>query len=59
MVESHLVGGRQDLIPGKDLTYGQSVTDGCIDWDASIGVLEGLALAVQQRRLADPEAYSA
>jgi 3-deoxy-7-phosphoheptulonate synthase len=59
MVESHLVGGRQDLIPGKELTYGQSVTDGCIDWDASIKVLENLAQAVQQRRLADPEAYSA
>ena len=32
MVESHLVGGRQDLVPGKPLTYGQSITDGCIDW---------------------------
>jgi 3-deoxy-7-phosphoheptulonate synthase len=59
MVESHLVGGRQDLVTGKELTYGQSVTDGCIDWDASVKVLEGLAQAVQQRRLADPEAYSA
>ena len=52
MVESHLVGGRQDLVPGKDLTYGQSVTDGCINWDASVKVLEGLAAAVRQRRLA-------
>jgi 3-deoxy-7-phosphoheptulonate synthase len=51
MVESHLVGGRQDLVPGQELTYGQSVTDGCIDWDTSIGVLEGLAQAVRQRRL--------
>ncbi|SFC04408.1 3-deoxy-7-phosphoheptulonate synthase AroG [Massilia yuzhufengensis] len=51
MIESHLVGGRQDLVPGKELTYGQSVTDGCIDWDTSIGVLEGLAEAVKQRRL--------
>jgi 3-deoxy-7-phosphoheptulonate synthase len=55
MVESHLVGGRQDLVPGKELTYGQSVTDGCIDWDASVKVLEGLAEAVRQRRLADSE----
>ncbi|HYC42443.1 MAG TPA: 3-deoxy-7-phosphoheptulonate synthase AroG [Noviherbaspirillum sp.] len=55
MVESHLVGGRQDLVPGKELTYGQSVTDGCIDWDASVKVLEGLAEAVRQRRLADTE----
>jgi 3-deoxy-7-phosphoheptulonate synthase len=52
MVESHLVGGRQDLVPGKELTYGQSVTDGCIDWESSVKVLEGLADAVRQRRLA-------
>jgi 3-deoxy-7-phosphoheptulonate synthase len=52
MVESHLVGGRQDLVPGKELTYGQSVTDGCIDWESSLKVLEGLANAVRQRRLA-------
>jgi 3-deoxy-7-phosphoheptulonate synthase len=51
MIESHLVGGRQDLVPGQALTYGQSVTDGCIDWDTSIGVLEGLAQAVRERRL--------
>jgi len=51
MVESHLLAGRQDLVPGAELTYGQSVTDGCIDWETSIGVLEGLAQAVRQRRL--------
>ena len=51
MIESHLVGGRQDLVPGQELTYGQSVTDGCIDWDTSVGVLEGLAQAVRQRRV--------
>jgi 3-deoxy-7-phosphoheptulonate synthase len=51
MVESHLVAGRQDLIPGKELTYGQSVTDGCIDWESSVRVLEGLAESVRQRRL--------
>jgi len=51
MIESHLVGGRQDLVPGRELVYGQSVTDGCIDWDTSIGVLEGLAEAVKQRRV--------
>lgn len=55
MVESHLVGGRQDLVAGKELTYGQSITDGCIDWDASVKVLEDLAAAVRQRRLADVE----
>ncbi|HEY5800181.1 MAG TPA: 3-deoxy-7-phosphoheptulonate synthase AroG [Burkholderiaceae bacterium] len=51
MVESHLLAGRQDLVPGKELVYGQSVTDGCIDWDASVKVLEGLAEAVRVRRL--------
>jgi len=55
MIESHLVAGRQDLVPGKELTYGQSVTDGCIDWDTSVQVLEGLAAAVRQRRLKDDQ----
>jgi 3-deoxy-7-phosphoheptulonate synthase len=50
MVESHLVGGRQDLIPGRPLVYGQSITDACIDWPASVGVLERLAKAVRVRR---------
>jgi len=50
MVESHLVAGRQDLVPGKPLTYGQSITDGCIDWEASEQVLQRLAHAVQARR---------
>jgi 3-deoxy-7-phosphoheptulonate synthase len=50
MVESHLVAGRQDLVPGQPLTYGQSITDGCIGWDDSVAVLETLAGAVQARR---------
>jgi 3-deoxy-7-phosphoheptulonate synthase len=50
MVESHLVGGRQDLVAGQPLKYGQSITDGCIDWDTSVTVLEGLAAAVAKRR---------
>jgi 3-deoxy-7-phosphoheptulonate synthase len=50
MVESHLVGGRQDLTPGRTLVYGQSITDGCIDWQTSVGVLERLARAVEHRR---------
>src|SRR5246127_4883016 len=52
MVESHLVAGRQDLQEGRDLTYGQSITDACIGWDESVAVLEGLAEAVRQRRVA-------
>jgi 3-deoxy-7-phosphoheptulonate synthase len=51
MVESHLVAGRQDLVPGQSLVYGQSITDGCIDWDSSVKVLERLAQAVKARRL--------
>jgi len=52
MVESNLVAGRQDLVPGRDLIYGQSITDGCIDWDTSVTVLERLASAVAARRRA-------
>ncbi|MDG2537436.1 3-deoxy-7-phosphoheptulonate synthase [Dyella jiangningensis] len=50
MVESHLVGGRQELVADQPLRYGQSITDGCIDWDASVDVLERLAQAVRERR---------
>lgn len=52
MVESHLLAGRQELVPGQPLTYGQSITDGCIDWAASVRVLERLAKAVEQQRAA-------
>jgi 3-deoxy-7-phosphoheptulonate synthase len=52
MVESHLVAGRQDLVPGRELTYGQSITDGCIGWEETVGCLEQLATAVRDRRLA-------
>ena len=55
MVESHLVAGRQDLVPGKELAYGQSITDGCIDWDTSVKLLEDLAESVRKRRLANDE----
>jgi 3-deoxy-7-phosphoheptulonate synthase len=54
MVESHLVGGRQDLLPGKTkdaLTYGQSVTDACLGWDDSVKLLDRLAEGVRARRL--------
>lgn len=51
MIESHLVAGRQDLVPGQSLVYGQSITDGCIDFDQTVDVLDRLAQAVQQRRV--------
>jgi 3-deoxy-7-phosphoheptulonate synthase len=50
MIESHLVAGRQDLVPGRTLVYGQSITDGCIDFATSVSVLETLAQAVRARR---------
>jgi len=50
MIESHLIAGRQDLRPGVPLCYGQSVTDGCLGWDDSTKLLDGLAHAVRQRR---------
>ncbi|MBI1964812.1 MAG: 3-deoxy-7-phosphoheptulonate synthase AroG, partial [Betaproteobacteria bacterium] len=51
MLESHLKAGRQDLVPGKELVYGMSITDGCIGWEDSRTVLEVLAGAVRERRL--------
>jgi 3-deoxy-7-phosphoheptulonate synthase len=53
MLESFLVGGRQDAEPGVDkstLTYGQSITDGCLDWETTVEVLDVLADAVRTRR---------
>ena len=50
MVESNLVEGRQELVPGKPLAFGQSITDPCLGWDASVGLLEHLAAAVKHRR---------
>ncbi len=51
MVESHLKEGRQDLVPGKELEYGKSVTDACIGWEDSVGVLDVLAEGVRNRRV--------
>jgi 3-deoxy-7-phosphoheptulonate synthase len=51
MVESHLKAGRQDLVPGKPLVYGQSITDGCISWEDSQKLLETLADGVRKRRI--------
>jgi 3-deoxy-7-phosphoheptulonate synthase len=54
MLESHLVGGRQNSIPGRPLTYGQSITDGCLGWSETVPVLHELAQAVRDRRAAHP-----
>jgi 3-deoxy-7-phosphoheptulonate synthase len=50
MVESHLVEGRQEIGPRDKMTYGQSVTDACINWADTVELLRGLAQAVTQRR---------
>jgi 3-deoxy-7-phosphoheptulonate synthase len=50
MIESHLVGGNQKVVEGQELTYGQSITDGCIAWDGTESILRQLADAVQKRR---------
>jgi 3-deoxy-7-phosphoheptulonate synthase len=51
MVESHLKAGRQDLVPGKELVYGLSITDACMGWEESHSLLDTLADAVRRRRL--------
>jgi 3-deoxy-7-phosphoheptulonate synthase len=56
MLESFLAEGRQDLVAGEELTYGQSVTDACIDWDQTVTVLDRFAAAARARR---PEAEDA
>ena len=50
MLESHLVEGRQEHRPGVPLTYGQSITDGCLGWEDSVPLLDALAAAVRARR---------
>ncbi len=55
MIESNLVAGRQDLLPEKPLVYGQSITDGCLGWDDTVALLERLAEAVRERRVAIEE----
>jgi 3-deoxy-7-phosphoheptulonate synthase len=49
MLESHLVGGRQELTPGGVLVYGQSITDACLAFDETVPILDRLAEAVQSR----------
>jgi 3-deoxy-7-phosphoheptulonate synthase len=49
MIESHLVEGRQDYVPGEPAVYGQSITDACISIDQTEPILESLATAQQLR----------
>jgi 3-deoxy-7-phosphoheptulonate synthase len=50
MVESNLEAGRQDIVKGRPLVYGQSVTDACLGWADSVPLVEELAAAVRRRR---------
>jgi 3-deoxy-7-phosphoheptulonate synthase len=50
MLESFLVAGRQNPGNPATLTYGQSVTDACMDIEMSTSALETLAASVQARR---------
>jgi 3-deoxy-7-phosphoheptulonate synthase len=55
MIESHLNPGRQDLVPGQPLAYGVSITDACIGWEDTVGLLDVLAEGVRKRRVARDE----
>jgi len=50
MVESNLVSGRQDVVAGRELCYGQSITDACIGWEDTVTMLRELAAATAARR---------
>ena len=52
MIESHLVAGRQDVDAGRNLTYGQSITDACIGWEDTLEMFDELAASVRERRRA-------
>jgi 3-deoxy-7-phosphoheptulonate synthase len=49
MLESHLVEGRQDYIPGQPSVYGQSITDACLSIEQTEPLLAELAKAQQAR----------
>ncbi len=50
MLESNLVEGRQDVVAGQALTYGQSITDPCMSWQDTESLLQELATAARLRR---------
>jgi 3-deoxy-7-phosphoheptulonate synthase len=49
MIESHLVEGRQDYVPGQPAVYGQSITDACLSLEQTEPLLERLAQAQRAR----------
>ena len=53
MIESNLVAGQQDLVPGTELVYGQSITDACLAWDDTVVLLHQLAESVDKGLLSN------
>jgi len=53
MIESHINSGRQDVPPegASGLKHGVSITDACVDWETTVGMLDRLNQAVKQRRV--------
>ena len=52
MIESNIIAGRQDLGSVTDISkleYGKSITDACISWPETVGILENLSSAVKRR----------
>jgi 3-deoxy-7-phosphoheptulonate synthase len=49
MLESHLVEGRQNYVPGQPAVYGQSITDACLSFEQTEPLLEQLARAQAAR----------
>jgi len=53
MIESNIVGGRQDLVTGKGLeglTYGKSITDACISWQETDTLFTEFSNAIKEFR---------
>ena len=50
MLESHLIEGRQDYVPGRPAVHGQSITDACLSFEQTEPILERLAVAQRVRR---------
>jgi 3-deoxy-7-phosphoheptulonate synthase len=51
MIESNIVSGRQALNADRSqMTYGQSITDACVDFATTEQMLDGLAQAVRRSR---------
>ena len=58
MIESNIIAGRQDLGSVTDISkleYGKSITDACISWPETVGILESCPVSVKER---DPSSDS-